>query len=642
MRRLLPLIAVICLTALPSQALADHDKGYQFGEVDSPTFSPAMKNLRIPDFVGGPCTGEAARSMPAADGHAHLDVTRHSFACRMSKVWFDPLTDVLAGRPDALLGEMDVKGDLMAIGVAYPESGFLLYDISDPGRPKFLSWYRGEECEKLAIDVDCGAYVDISPTGKRVYISVQQTTVAAAPDPQQRPLPAYPGVEVVDISVPTLPVAIQAMPVQSTGGVHTTKSFLVPAEGGAGPREPGEYTVSVANGTGLVFHQVLPTGHLLPVKTLSIPETHDTFVQDDPITGRTLLYAAGGFDLGFYVWDVTAPSNPVALGEWDLTPECGNDWYSHTIDVTVRNGRRILTMPVELIDFFGTQDDENCGRFAGNGDFAGPMWFVDVTDFSKLPQAGASDEEVKAKSEALLISTWSNAARRAGGELTFSPHNQQIVGDKVYLSQYHGGVVVLDATEAFKGRNVRPREIGLFVPHEGPQRPIPPDAGGILVGYHFVTGFIDYRPLVWDMTFAKGHVYVPDMTGGLTVVREDSLDIPPVGSAAPTQTAGGAACTASLRVVRASLTRRGIRLSGKSACAGNRIQVAIARVTGGRCAFLTGKRFAKAGSCARPRFLAARGAARWTLTSRAKVSRGTYRVVVRGAGRTVRRTVRVR
>ena len=47
-----------------------------------------------------------------------------------------------------------------------------------------------------------------------------------------------------------------------------------------------------------------------------------------------------------------------------------------------------------------------------------------------------------------------------------------------------------------------------------------PDAGA-----EFVTGFIDYRPLIWDMTYVNGHVMIPDMTGGLTVARED--DAPP-------------------------------------------------------------------------------------------------------------------
>jgi hypothetical protein len=640
-RRLLPALAVLFALALPASAIADHDTQYQWGEKEYPVLNPAMKNVKMPTFVGGPCTGVARLAMPASPEHGdHLDTTRHPFECGMTKVFFDDLYDELAARPEVLLGEMDVKGNLMAIGVAYPESGFLLYDISNPASPKFLSWYRGEECEQVLLDVDCGAYVDISPTLKRVYISNQQTTVLPNPSAAVRPA-AYPGVEVVDISIPTLPVAIEATPVVSVGGVHTTKSFMVPDKGAEGPREPGEYTVSVANGQGLALNQVQPTGHLTPVSTIDIGETHDTFIQDDPILGRTLLYAAGGFSSGFYVWDITAPSAPVAIGEWDPTPECGNDWYAHTIDVRVQGGKRILTMPNELIDFFGTQDDENCGTLAGNGDYTGGMWFVDITDLSKLGKfandnsAHEPDEALKAKSEPLLSSIYYNPALRAGGELTFSLHNQQIVGDKIYLSQYHGGVVVIDAKEALRGENVRPKELGIFVPHEGKGRPIPPDAGGVIQPGHFVTGFIDYRPLIWDMTFVNGHVLIPDMTGGLTSVREN--DSP--GAVIGTPVAGGeASCSDKLapsaKLAKAKLTRKGISLSGRATDKGcgkvAGVSIAVAKVSGKKCRFLSSfKRFEKARSCRKPLFLAAKGTAKWTYSVKAKVAKGRYIAMVR-------------
>ena len=79
--------------------------------------------------------------------------------------------------------------------------------------------------------------------------------------------------------------------------------------------------------------------------------------------------------------------------------------------MTTVNGRRIVTMPVELIDFFGDQSEadqaQGCGKLQGNGDFAGPLFIVDATDFSKIgaidPTDAEADEEasdMKAKSEA--------------------------------------------------------------------------------------------------------------------------------------------------------------------------------------------------------------------------------------------------
>jgi hypothetical protein len=634
MRLLISVLLVLLL--LPATALADEQ--YQWGETPAPVLNPAMRNVPTPAEQGGPCTESLRVAMPASPEHGdHLDITRHNFSCRMNKVFFDPLTEVLKDRPDMVLGEMDVKGNLMVIATAYPESGFLLYDISNPAQPKLLSHYRGEECENVVNDTDCGAYVDLSPDLKRVYISVQQIYGATSFNPSSRPIAAYPGVEVVDISMPTLPVLIQTQPVTSIGGAHTTRSFTVPDSGGEGPREAGEYIVSVANSVGLQIHRVLPTGSLVALPPMNVGETHDTFIQEDPILKRTLLYAAGGFTTGFYVWDITAPTEPVLLGEWDPTPECGNDWYAHTLDVTTRNGKRIVTMPNELIDFFGEQGDDpdNCGTLSGLGDHAGPMWIVDATDLSKLGPASTdtkTDEEnaaLKAASEKALITYWVNPAHRAGGELTFSPHNQQIVGDKIYLSQYHGGVVVLDAKEAFEGKNVMPREVALYVPHDGPTRPIAPDAGA-----EFVTGFIDYRPLIWDMTYVNGHVMIPDMTGGLTVAREDDAPAavigPPVGTGSCDDRGKPQAVMLKLR-----LTRKGIRLSGRAKDTGcgrvARVSVAIARAASKKkCRYLSSlKRFEKTRPCKKPFFLTAKGTTNWSYRFKGKLAKGRYRVLVR-------------
>ena len=483
-----------------------------------------MKNLKEPRAPEGPCTEYAKRTMPANEGHDHTDINQHRFRCDMETVAFEAMAEQFSARPDVIFGEVDVKGDLAVVAIAYPESGFVLFDVSNPAKPKFLSWYRGDECEGLAIDVDCGAFVDLSPDGNRVYISIQQISVVPGGAPGIKPaLAAYPGIDVIDISNRERPLLRQKLPVASIGGVHTTRSFTVP--------DKGEYTVSVANGMGAMIHKVDPaTGTLSPVHLIEMDELHDTFIQQDPLTGKTLMYIAGGFDSGFYIYDVSDPENPVGLAEWDATPECANDWYSHTIDVTTVNGRRIVTLPVELIDFFGDQSEadqaQGCGKLQGNGDFAGPMFIVDATDFERMGaidpvDSNASEEasDMKERSEKATITVWSNAAARAGGELTFSPHNQQIVGNQIFLSGYHGGVTVLDATQAFQGRNVRPRELGVIVPHGDTTRPIHPDHGGTPAYQRFFTSFIDYRPSIWDMQWHKGHVLAADMVGGFYAIK---------------------------------------------------------------------------------------------------------------------------
>ena len=126
-----------------------------------------------------------------------------------------------------------------------------------------------------------------------------------------------------------------------------------------------------------------------------------------------------------------------------------------------------------MVEMSDDDKAEGCGYFVGNGDKPGPLWIVDATDFSKLgpandkkspEQAHATDAALRKASEDALVATWTNPAGRAGGSLTFSPHNQQIVGDKIYLSHYHGGVYVLDASAAFAGKRERPKELGFIVP----------------------------------------------------------------------------------------------------------------------------------------------------------------------------------
>ena len=325
------------------------------------------------------------------------------------------------------------------------------------------------------------------------------------------------------------------------------------------PRAPGEYVISNQNGVGIDIAKVTKVagkrllttvrqlGSIDLAATIQNNEVHDTFIQNDPLDGRTYLYNAAGFATGFNVYDITDPSQVKQVAEWDLTPQCEQDWYAHTIDVTHRNGRRYVTMPAEMLLQLDTgspsglaemsDDDkaEGCGFFVGNGDKPGPLWIVDATDFSKLgpandkkspEQAFATDAALRKASEDALVATWTNPAGRAGGSLTFSPHNQQIVGDRIYLSHYHGGVYVLDASAAFAGKRERPKELGFIVPHDKQTRPLlgqTPLTG--LLG-RFFTDFPLGRPEVWDMVAYKGYVLAADMTGGFYSLRYDDSPLP--------------------------------------------------------------------------------------------------------------------
>lgn len=487
----------------------------------------------------GPCTKASQSAFPTGGGHDHEDITAHRFSCRLTQAAFlslkEQLDDPAPGEDDdEVLGEMDVEAGVAAVAVAYPEAGVLFFDVSDPARPRFLSRYSGPECEGLLIDVDCGAFVDLSSDGKLAFLSTQQISVVpgGSPPTLPDPTPARPGVQVIDVSDPRSPKLTFEQPVVSVGGVHTSRSHVIPA--GQPDAVPGEYLFSVANGVGIEIGRVVrgPGGSaaLVKVKTIEIDEVHDMFLQDDPVTGRTYMYVAPGFASGLYVYDVTNPAGDTPLlAEWDPTPECGEDWYAHTVDVTTRGGRRYVTVDAEIFESgeqTAVDQAQGCGQIVGNGDRPGPLWIVDATHFSRLGPANDQDgeeegpaaEDLKAASQKALVTTWTNAAQRAGGNLLFSPHNQQIVGDRIYLSQYHGGVVVLDASAAFRGRKVRPGELAFAVPSGTPTRPIF-DAPVDPLLIPFVSTFIQARPLIWDQVFYKGYILAADETGGFYSFR---------------------------------------------------------------------------------------------------------------------------
>lgn len=620
----------------------------------------------------GPCTEEAAKAMPLGGGHRHDDIAAHAFSCRMEQAAFIPLTDQLKDRPNVILGEMDVKAGIAAIEMTYPQAGVLFFDVSDPSRPEFLSRYNATECDQLLEDINCGAFVDLAADGKTAYLSIQKLTLLPSLPLSGNTLnQAGPGVDVIDLADPRRPVRTQFYPIAGLGGVHTVRSHTIPQGPSSAeqPRAPGEYVISNQNGVGIDIAKVTRVAgkrFLTTVRnilsrdltaTIVNNEVHDTFIQNDPLDGRTYLYNAAGFSTGFSVYDITDPTRLRQVAEWDLTPECEDDWYAHTIDVTHRNGRRYVTLPAEMLlmidkntptglaEMTASDQAAGCGTFRGNGDKPGPLWIVDATDFSKLgpandrkspDEAEATDAALKKASQDALVATWTNPAGRAGGSLTFSPHNQQIVGDRIYLSHYHGGVYVLDASAAFAGRRERPRELGFIVPHDKRTRPLlgqPPLTG--LLG-RFFTDFPLGRPEIWDMVVYKDYVLASDMTGGLYSLRYD--DSPP-------------GLCADARRPRSVLSRKRSRLranrillrgtASDRGCAGSttarkragevtKVSVAVARKAGTRCRFLSARgRFGAARSCAKPVYLRAKGTRSWRLELKGRFPAGSYRVTVR-------------
>lgn len=712
-------LAALALSAAPAAGHITNAQGQPYAGKGALTslVSPAQASLvaelpnsralrQVAPDDAGPCTKAAKAAMPVGEGHDHQDITAHRFSCRFEQSAFLSLRDVLGDRANVILGEIDVKADIAAVAITFPRAGVLFFDVKDPAKPVFLSRYDSTECDGLVIDINCGAFVDLAEDGKTAYLSIQKLSFVpgeATPDATRQSLP---GVDVIDIADPKRPTLTQPYFINGIGGVHTVRSHTIPAGPSSPdrPRAPGEYVISNQNGVGIDIARVTKVGGKRTLSrvtqvggdgsvlaTIENNEVHDTFIQNDPLDGRTYLYNAAGFSTGFTVYDITDPERPRLVAEWDLTPECTEDWYAHTIDVTHRGGRRYVTMPAELFlqkdpespsgmaEMSAEEKAAGCGTFVGNGDKTGPLWIVDATDLSKLGPADdikstaereASAPALKKASQDALVATWTNPAGRAAGSLTFTPHNQQIVGDDIYLSDYHGGVYVLDASAAFSGKRERPREVGLHVPTSPADqtRPLLGQPATFGIAGRFFTDFPLGRPEIWDMVAYKGHVFAADMTGGFYSLKYDG---PPKGAGAAAGAAGSrcrdrTAPRSSFTTKRSRLARRTVVLRGTSTDRGCRgavralsrkgrvakVEVSVARRVAGGCRFLGRKgRLGARRSCRRPTYLPTRlRARRWSFSSRAvSLPRGPYRVALRArdsAGNVERRsrrgTLRVR
>ena len=235
------------------------------------------------------------------------------------------------------------------------------------------------------------------------------------------------------------------------------------------------------------------------------------------------------------------------------------------------------------------------------------------------------------------MATWTNPAGRAGGSFTFSPHNQQIVGDKIYLSHYHGGVYVLDASAAFSGRRERPKEVGFIVPHDERTRPLLGQAP--LTGSAGALVFTDHRlgrPEIWDMVVSKGHILASDMTGGFYSLKYDDGPLPLCADRkrpATVLSRKRSSLRATRLLLRGTASDRGCKADAKTrerAGALRKVTVAVALRSGTRCRFLSRKGTPGAArSCRKPVFMTARGNRSWRLELRGTFRPGTYAVSVR-------------
>ena len=218
---------------------------------------------------------------------------------------------------------MDIKAGIAAVAMTYPQGGVLFFDVSDPASPRFLSRYNATECDQLVaghqlrrVRRPIGRRQDRLPVDPEAHAAAD-----AAAEPQRaQPVrarrrcdrhrqPAQAGAAAVLCDRRARRGAHGALAHDPRGAVEREPPArrgrvrdLQPErrrdrhrEGheGRGQAHPDAPCASSARSTSLA--------------TIQNNEVHDTFIQNDPLDGRTYLYNAAGFATGFNVYDMTDP-----------------------------------------------------------------------------------------------------------------------------------------------------------------------------------------------------------------------------------------------------------------------------------------------------------------------------------------------
>ncbi len=439
------------------------------------------------------CAAAAERAMPEGGDHLHAEASQHDFACGLESVAYLDLMDLVPERQE--FGEADVAGSIVAVALAYPQAGFLLFDVSNPRRTRALSLFRAEACETVVMDYDCGADVKLSDDGTLAFLALQRSRVPEGEPAGTKIAPARVGVVVVDVSDPRNPREIGFTPI-APRGTHLLAYRRIRGV---------EYVYAVHNGVGFSIYRLTRPASLRLVADVKTKAAHDVHPYDDPVDGKTYLYFSGA-NAGMFFYDVTNPARPVLKGEWvPPVTKPREGWYVHTAWTFRRGARRFTLVGPEL-----SQPGQD------HATLPAPLWMLDTTDHAR-PR---------------LVGQWSNPAKRAAGALGFSVHNFWFDQGRTWVAHYHGGVWLLDWNAVLDGTAQAPAVLGFYVPHGSTRAFV-----NVRPRRRFLSAFeIRRRPMVWDVVSDGRYAYVSDITGGfsvLTPARESGARAPRSDNRAP-------------------------------------------------------------------------------------------------------------
>lgn len=393
---------------------------------------------------------------PMGHEHDHSDAAIHALAHGFEQTFHHPLAG--SALHSAGVHALDAKGGFLFAalygGDADAEGGFFVFDVADPFAPREVGRYRFPG--QIAGDRS----LEATEEGAWVVFGTEALDCAGHVNP------FAPGLYLVDARDKGAMKPAAFVPATM---VH---SVTVHRIGGH------DFVFAMTSSESNIFRiDTTPVPQLVPVGSVGIG--HDSFVMDDPVLGKPLLYASNG-GAGFVVHDVSDPADPRELAEWNI-PDRDDRYYIHTGVVDVIDGRRVAVV---------TSEDWE--------DYPSALWVLDATDFAYIE----------------TLAAWRAPGEHAADGLRYSMHNPRLDGSDLVLSYYHGGAWSLDLAEP-----ARPAPRAVFMPAGStgyrPQKPLTSAYAESACG---AFAFAD-APFVMDVEAWEGAVYVADLHTGLYALR---------------------------------------------------------------------------------------------------------------------------
>ncbi len=203
-----------------------------------------------------------------------------------------------------------------------------------------------------------------------------------------------------------------------------------------------------------------------------VMRVHDMTFQEDPLTGDPVLVTAHELQ-GIRVFDVSNPAVPVPLGYWAGEALDKPMDRVHTVGMAKIGDRRIA---------FGATETFNNVRPS--------LYIVDFTDYAN-PK---------------FLAEWNPPGIETDQRLTYALHNFQVVGNRLYIANFHAGIWALDLTEPSA-----PIPIALSTPVWDTEYPHP--------GQMDLPGFRNDQNMYWDIVIVNGYAITTDMSSGVEVLH---------------------------------------------------------------------------------------------------------------------------